>query len=392
MLTAHGVHSRAFQPQPHPHLHAHLPPAGAQVVEALAAHPQISCRGEVLNPIYEVYGDVRSRPWWRVRLHWRAMLLPTLPYAWGAAVRAVGVKLFHVHTKPGAFACGATLAPLLESLEPRPVLFLLYRRCLISCYLSLSRAFETNVWWSAADSAPVPTATTPSTASVSGLAQYCEQERRLWREVLAELASAGWRKGDLHLFCYEDDVSTADGWVRENALPDLMADGWRPPSEKWGLLVARRGGHVRPWRRSSGPAPTQAGWTERRRASCRGAASPSGSGGSCCCCSWATISRRRLCGLTCRRWSARRSADEEGQASALMYVRELAPKMRRGPQRLAESCADVSPCSLVRPPVFARGFCATSNRAHGQPTTSAGRRDGTPGALRRKEKTAQFLR
>ena len=198
------------------------PAGGAQVVEALAAHPQISCRGEVLNPIYEVYGDVRSRPWWRVRLHWRAMLLPTLP--WPADVRAVGVKLFHVHTKPGAFACGATLAPLLESLEPRPVLFLLYRRCLISCYLSLSRAFETNVWWSAADSAPVPTATTPSTASVSGLAQYCEQERRLWREVLAELASAGWRKGDLHLFCYEDDVSTADGWVRENALPDLMAD------------------------------------------------------------------------------------------------------------------------------------------------------------------------
>ena len=188
------------------------------MVEALAAHPQISCRGEVLNPIYEVYGDVRSRPWWRVRLHWRAMLLPTLP--WLADVRAVGVKLFHVHTKPGAFACGATLAPLLESLEPRPVLFLLYRRCLISCYLSLSRAFETNVWWSAADSAPAPapTATTPSTASVSGLAEYCEQERRLWREVLAELAAAGWRKGDLHLFCYEDDVSTADGWVRTHCL------------------------------------------------------------------------------------------------------------------------------------------------------------------------------
>ena len=186
------------------------------LVEQLQAHPEAECKGEVLNPVYEVYGDVTLRGWWRVKLHWLAMFEPPL---WNQPnARAVGVKLFHVHAAPGVLACGATVDTLLKALPSRPVLLLLYRRCLVSSYLSLCRAFETDVWFQHVGDQVAPSRDLADGAteavSARGLLAYCEDERREWEAALASVAIAGWKPQQLVTLCYEDDINDAVSWRR----------------------------------------------------------------------------------------------------------------------------------------------------------------------------------
>jgi hypothetical protein len=98
-------HRRQTAHDPQPFVILCAPRTGSTLlVEQLNAHPEAVCRGEVLNPVYEVYGDVTLRSWWRVRLHWLAMFAPPM-LRWAGqgqrpAVKAVGVKLFHAHAAP----------------------------------------------------------------------------------------------------------------------------------------------------------------------------------------------------------------------------------------------------------------------------------------------------
>lgn len=176
------------------------------LVEALEAHPEVSCRGEVLNPEYEVYGDVTLRGWWRVRAHWLAMFAGA-----EASAHSVGVKMFCSHT--AELACGATVAMLLDALPRRPVLLVLHRRCMLSSYLSLCRAFETDVWFeSSSDMPSTAQSGGRGTACAAGLARYCADERANWQDAIGSLADAGWRAGELTVLCYEDDIDHPSAW------------------------------------------------------------------------------------------------------------------------------------------------------------------------------------
>ena len=191
------------------------------LVEALDAHPRVVCRGEVLNPVYEVYGDVTDRAWWRVRLHWLAMFTPPLWPQQQGRLGAIGAKLFHVHASPGALTCGATVSTLLDALPTRPLPVLLYRRCMLSSYLSLCRAFETDRWFEHIDdddddddatSRPAGSAVDRALPTVAGLMSYCETEVAEWSSLLSSLAVQGWRQNQIVVLCYEDDIDSPDGW------------------------------------------------------------------------------------------------------------------------------------------------------------------------------------
>ena len=96
-------------------------------------------------------------------------------------IRAAGAKLFHVHAAPGALACGAAIDTLLDALPSRPVPLLLYRRCLLSAYLSLCRAFETDVWFQHVDDSTPSRGSADGAAGIAsagGLLAFCEDERR----------------------------------------------------------------------------------------------------------------------------------------------------------------------------------------------------------------------
>lgn len=216
------------------------------LVEALDAHPQMVCKGEILNPLYEVYGDVRSKPWWRVKLHWLAMFTPplypqlhkTMCCGWQSrptAAVAIGAKMFHVHAGPGALECGATVSRLLTALlahhRHRPLLVLLYRRCMLSSYLSLCRAFETDSWFAyVGDQSDDGDARNPQggaslgSPTAVGLAAYRNAELASWTDLLFSLAESGWRREDLVVLCYEDDIDSPHGWncARERLATRLL--------------------------------------------------------------------------------------------------------------------------------------------------------------------------
>ena len=215
------------------------------LVEALDAHPQMVCKGEILNPLYEVYGNVRSRPWWRVKLHWLAMFTPplcprlheTMCCGWRSrpnAAVAIGAKMFHVHAGPGALECGATVSRLLGALahhRHRPLLVLLYRRCMLSSYLSLSRAFETDSWFAYigdqsrdGDASHDRGGASLSSPTAVGLAAYRNAELGGWKDLLSSLAESGWLRDDLIVLCYEDDIDSPHGWncARERLATRLL--------------------------------------------------------------------------------------------------------------------------------------------------------------------------
>ncbi len=214
------------------------------LVEALDAHPQIVCKGEILNPLYEVYGDVRSKPWWRVKLHWLAMFTPplfpllyqTMCCGWGSRANvavAIGAKMFHVHAGPDVLQCGATVSSLLKALpHHHPLLVLLYRRCMLSSYLSLCRAFETDSWFACVgDHSEGGDASNgqggdvlPGSPTPVGLAAHRNAELREWKDLLVSLADSGWRREDLIVLCYEDDIDSPRGWncARERLATRLL--------------------------------------------------------------------------------------------------------------------------------------------------------------------------
>jgi LPS sulfotransferase NodH len=233
-----GGGSSADSERPQPFVIVCSPRSGSTLlVEALDAHPQINCEGEILNALYEVYGDVRMKAWWRVKLHWLAMFTPPL---WPQLHRtvccaraswkghcaqnsvAVGAKLFHMHAGPGALQCGATVGRLLRALpHPCPIVVLLYRRCMLSSYLSLCRAFETDRWFARVDEQDIDgDASTAQRGAASrlptaaGLAEYRDAELVDWQNFLASLARSGWRREDLIVLCYEDDIDCPRGWYR----------------------------------------------------------------------------------------------------------------------------------------------------------------------------------
>jgi hypothetical protein len=90
-----------------------------------------------------------------------------------------------------------------------------------SRYLSLCRAFETDVWFQHVDDRVVPSSRGDSAdgcnagfGSAGGLLAYCEDERREWETALASLAAAGCDRAQIVTLCYEDDIDDAVGWRR----------------------------------------------------------------------------------------------------------------------------------------------------------------------------------
>lgn len=252
-----GDGSSADSERPQPFVIVCSPRSGSTLlVEALDAHPQIKCEGEILNALYEVYGDVRTKAWWRVKLHWLAMFTPPL---WPQLHRtvccaralwkghgaqntvAIGAKLFHVHAGPGVLQCGATVGRLLRALpHPCPIVVLLYRRCMLSSYLSLCRAFETDRWFAHVDeqdidgdASTVERGATSRLPTAAGLVEYRNAELADWQDLLASLARSGWRRENLIVLCYEDDIDCARGWnrARERLVARLLYHTDLPPSD-----------------------------------------------------------------------------------------------------------------------------------------------------------------
>jgi hypothetical protein len=120
-------------------------------------HPDLQCRGEILNHRYAVYGDFSKRPAWRLGIHIRATLTSWPRNLWRvftASKRIVGAKIFLNHLEMH----GVTIKWLLDQLEggslPPRVIYL-YRSNLLESYVSLAIAFKTDVWYSTRSSEPV---------------------------------------------------------------------------------------------------------------------------------------------------------------------------------------------------------------------------------------------
>jgi hypothetical protein len=117
------------------------------LVNLLNAHPQAQCNGEILNPAYMVYGDVCAAKPARQTTHVQSLY--SAP--WSSGCVAVGAKVFIEHFHRCFLEPGAFLRMLGASAGPKPKVILLYRKSLLETYLSLEKAFATDVWFSTSE-------------------------------------------------------------------------------------------------------------------------------------------------------------------------------------------------------------------------------------------------
>jgi hypothetical protein len=102
----------------------------------LNAHPEIYRRGEVLNPDEIIYGDFQSASRARVTLHLKAM-------CFAPPGRVALVKLMDSQIEDN----GLTLDDVITALD-QPYIIAVYRRDLLSAYVSLHIAHQNGVWYS----------------------------------------------------------------------------------------------------------------------------------------------------------------------------------------------------------------------------------------------------
>jgi hypothetical protein len=102
----------------------------------LNAHPGIYRRGEVLNPDEIIYGDLHGASRARVTLHLKAM-------CFAPPGRVALVKLMDSQIEDN----GLTLDDIITTLN-QPYIIAVYRRDLLSAYVSLRIAHQNGVWYS----------------------------------------------------------------------------------------------------------------------------------------------------------------------------------------------------------------------------------------------------
>jgi hypothetical protein len=102
----------------------------------LNAHPEIYRRGEVLNPDEVIYGDFRGSSRTRVMLHLRAM-------CFAPPGRVALVKLMDSQIEDS----GLTIDDVVSTLN-QPYIIAVYRRDLLSAYVSLCIAQHNGIWYS----------------------------------------------------------------------------------------------------------------------------------------------------------------------------------------------------------------------------------------------------
>ena len=153
-----------------------MPRSGSTaLVHALNGHPQVACAGEILNPLYRVYGDVSRRSHhWRCAVHADAILAglaaclalrslagrggtrddgnytPEEAVLGGDSASAVGFKVLDEQLdlrSDGTSLCGLCEECGRLSGDPPPLVVLLARRDLGRAYASRQRAHLTGVWY-----------------------------------------------------------------------------------------------------------------------------------------------------------------------------------------------------------------------------------------------------
>jgi LPS sulfotransferase NodH len=181
-----------------------MPRSGSTaIVHALNGHPSIACAGEILNPLYRVYGDV-SPPASRFRraLHIDAILsglTAALGIGTPAPASAVGFKVLDEQLVLHAYASRESEASLCElrrgcsvlSGDPAPRVILLARQDLGQAYASRKRAHRSGVWYD--DSGVQQDETKEESAEESGdeedALEYAAWTRSVWRDLEEEMAA-----------------------------------------------------------------------------------------------------------------------------------------------------------------------------------------------------------
>jgi hypothetical protein len=133
------------------------------MINYLNSHSKIHRRGEILNPEEVIYGDFNGAPRDRVLRHIKAMYF-AMP---GQLTMA---KLMDEQLENH----GLTLADLMETLE-QPYIVAVYRRDLLSAYISLQIALQNDLWYStdAANDERI-------SIDLAALKQYVHEVRGRW--------------------------------------------------------------------------------------------------------------------------------------------------------------------------------------------------------------------
>ncbi len=141
------------------------------LVNLLNSHPKISCKGEILNPEFLVYGNFQGQSKARILMHTKAMFFKF------RKKNRLGAKLL-IHQFD---ELGLTMNDLMETLN-QPKIIILYRKNLLETYVSLKIAQKNNLWYSEKQVNDDSIEIEPEK-----LLNYVQRQYELWKDVFSSL-------------------------------------------------------------------------------------------------------------------------------------------------------------------------------------------------------------
>jgi len=153
----------------------------------LNCHARVHCRGEILNPDYQYYGNPRGMDRQRLALHVESFFVKR-------PGRLAGAKLmtYQLDEMP------ITLGEIVDVLG-QPRVIVLYRQRILEQYASLKLAERDNMWH-----VNKPVDSRPIWIDPKSLLAFAQRERRMWRDNAPTLAQV-----PAHYLSYEQ--LTSDG-------------------------------------------------------------------------------------------------------------------------------------------------------------------------------------